>query len=98
MIIFGLAAIFIWLSYSQRSPLHRAAVKEKEGVFLDCDMSAKIRELMDDPAMTTAKWQAWLPVFEAADREVQAKCPNLPLGKNSEFVRKIIDPDYDPVF
>ena len=64
-----ICGVWFWLSSSSESFLHRGAMLEKEGVTLDCDMYAKLRELFDDPAMTDAKWREWLPVFEFADAE-----------------------------
>ena len=80
--------VFSFLFCNQTS-ISRQAREEKEAVFLDCDMSSKFRELLDDPFMNTEKWKEWLPIFEFADIEVRRKC-NLNLGRNADFVRSII--------
>jgi hypothetical protein len=84
------AALFISLQVWHRHRIRqrtRHDQRQKEAVFLDCDMSAKLRELQDDLTMTEAKWREWLPYFEAADKRVKSLCPWLRLGRNSEFVR-----------
>ena len=90
-VAFLLLGLFSYQLFSlvRVSKLARGSVKEREAVFLDCDMSSKLRELLDDPAMTAEKWKEWLPIFESADREVRSKC-NLNLGRNADFVREII--------
>ncbi len=90
MLVLILLLGFISYQISLRIPkLTKKSIKAREAVFLDCDMASKIRELLDDPTMTTKKWKEWLPIFEAADKEVRSKC-NLNLGRNADYVRAII--------
>ena len=77
------------LSLRRVSKLAKEAVRERKAVFLDCDISSKFRELLDDPTMTTQKWKEWLPIFKSADEEVKSKC-NLNLGGNSDLIQAII--------
>jgi hypothetical protein len=85
---------FLLLGYqtfqvSKWGKIGKVARDQKEAVFLDCDMSSKLRQLIDDPTMTDAKWRQWLPVFEEADAIVRSKT-TLPLGHNADLVRRII--------
>ena len=66
IIILGISA-YLQLMSNHVLKRIKESKKAKEATFIWCDMSDKLNELLDDPAMTSAKWREWLPIFEAAD-------------------------------
>ncbi len=84
------ATFCIWWMWKDTKHANR----QSRGIRLDCDMSAKFRELLDDPTMNDEKWKEWLPVFEFADTEVKRLAPRLAnsLGNHGKYVRsRILD-------
>ena len=91
MFLFGIIALIAirWVVKD-----YRESKMESQAIHLDCDMSSKFKELLDDETMTDDKWRDWLPVFEFADAEIRRKAPRLSLGNQAYLIRtRILDED-----
>ncbi|HEX5429547.1 MAG TPA: hypothetical protein VFX17_00520 [Patescibacteria group bacterium] len=81
-----------WAYASKRAQDEAMAtqIRECEALILCHDMTSKISELADDPDITESTWREWLPVVEAADAEISAKCPRLEMASIADLVYAVV--------
>ena len=93
MLLFFIVLVIISFYVRIDHSVKKKGKAELDAVDLHCDMSSKLRELMDDPFMSSEKWKEWLPIFQAADERCKQLHPKMAsiLGDTSVFVKRIID-------
>ena len=85
-------AFFFLLSYRNE----KRAERERAAMYYWCNTGEIFRELLDNPFMTTAKWQSLLPLFDDADRRYEGTHPcEKNFTRYGDLVRQEIEMDYE---